>query len=80
MQEEHFDELKHGMADDLRQILPEEAQKGAITKMQERMDRMAEENKLLLLPPDEVQLLLAFRNWKGTSNAATGVFHFKVQK
>lgn len=70
MQQSHYESLK-------REIETEIPESGA--KVSKILDRMVEENKLLSLPEDEFNLLIAFRNWKLSPNRATGIFHYKVK-
>jgi hypothetical protein len=71
MQEQHFEDLKHVFTDEL---IADQAKKA--TKI---LDQLVEGNKLLSLPEDEFQCLLAFRKWKSSSDRATGVFHWRVR-
>lgn len=77
MQEQHFDELKHGLSEELAKLIPAEEQRGPIRqKVAQAIDRMNEENKLLSLPEDEYKLLLDYRLWKSGPDAVGHVFHW----
>jgi hypothetical protein len=72
MQEQHFEDLKQSFID---QLAADQAKKAT-----QILDQLVEDNKLLSLPEDEFQCLLAFRKWKASSDKATGVFHWRVRK
>ena len=72
MQEQHFEDLKQSFTDQLTQ------EQG--TKAAKILDQLVEDNKLLSLPDDEFQCLLAFRKWKSSSDKVSGVFHWRVRR
>ena len=72
MQQQHVDELKHAFTD---QLFADQGKKAV-----KILDQLVEDNKLLSLPEDEFQCLLAFRKWKSSSDKVTGVFHWRVRK
>lgn len=82
MQESHVDQF----AKDLTAKLDEGEGNGTSPaptfrpKVEAAIQELERENKLFALPADELHILLAFRLWKKSPDAATGVFHYKVPK
>lgn len=68
MQEQQFEELVQRIAEKLPTF------KDAIRK---EFEAVRDNGELLTLARDEVRLLYDYRLWKRSSDAATGVFHWK---
>lgn len=82
MQEQHIHELTEDLAKKLVPRDEADAPKGmdfpvVKQKVADAIAKVVEENKLLSLALDEQECLIAYRLWKGSSSAVTGVFHFK---
>lgn len=45
----------------------------------EEFRKMTDEEKILSLSPDEVKLLIKFREWSRSPSSASGVFHWRKQ-
>ena len=77
MQEQHFQELKDQMGHLLSDLVTPENYSSVQAKTSRILDQLVEDNKLMTLPQDEYQLLLAYRLWKKSPKAVENVFHWK---
>jgi len=80
MQEQHINELTDDLAKKLVPHIQPEGEDGfpqVRDKVAAAIAQVVAENKLLSLPLDEQECLIAYRLWKNFSSAVTGVFHFK---
>lgn len=68
MQERHVESLIQTI---------EEKVPGAKEQIRREFEAVIAEGKLLSLTEEEVRLVESFRQWKRTSDAAGGVFHWK---
>ena len=76
MQEQHFDKLSEAVSSRLEDAL--EKRPGSLKDCVRREFQAVRDNgELLSLSRDEARLLFDYRLWKVSSDALSGVFHWK---
>ena len=78
MQEQHFNELKEDMSNVLSDLVPIKNLSVVKQRVQQKINELNEQNKLLSLPVVEYNLLVDYRSWK--IHNGLGMFHWKVRK